>query len=166
LVGGAGVVALGSMRTTEDVDIVSVLGGIRIIRDAVAADPRFEVDPRTRHTYFNCTGGERVEVQIISPPGTFASRFDTNTVILELPHGVRVLDPVVLLDSKCHSILGRSSQAKRLSDAQDILFLLDYLYQHGIRTSPTEVRIDKSFKDWLSLSFGRDFTTKWERIGL
>jgi hypothetical protein len=46
-----------------------------------------------------------------------------NAAILEIPHGVRVLDPVTLLDSKCHSILGRASEVKKNTNAQDILFL-------------------------------------------
>src|SRR5579862_4829864 len=100
LVGGAALAALGSKRTTTDVDIVSVPGGIRMLKDALATDSRFNVDPRTRHTHFNCTAGGQVEIQIVAPPGTFGSRFDANTVVLERPYGIRVLNPIALLESK------------------------------------------------------------------
>ena len=96
MVGGAAVAVLGSKRTTKDVDIVSVSGGIRTLRDALPANERFSVDRRTRHTYFNSTTGERVPVDIIAPPWSFKSRFDANTVILERAYGVLVLNPVAL----------------------------------------------------------------------
>jgi hypothetical protein len=111
-------------------------------------------------------GGDRVDVGILAPLGTFASRFDANTVVLERLYGVRVFNPSGLLESKYRSVLGRSTEAKKQSDAYDTLFLLDYLYQHGIQTSPAEVPVAESFKNWFDVNFDQESTEIWERIGL
>ncbi|KAI9764138.1 MAG: hypothetical protein M1840_008698 [Geoglossum simile] len=98
--------------------IVSVSGGIRTLRNALAADPKFSVDRRTRHTYFNCTTGERGPIDVIAPAWSFRSRFDAGTLALERSYGVRVLNPVALLESKCQSILGTPSETKKRSDSK------------------------------------------------
>jgi hypothetical protein len=102
---------------------------------------------------------------LIAPPWSFKHRFDANTIVLEQPYGVLVLNPVALLERKCQSILGKPFETKKQSNAQDILFLLDYPYRLGIRTSPAELRIDESLKSWFGLLIGEDSVGRRERIG-
>jgi hypothetical protein len=91
------------------VNIVSAPGSIRIIIDAPCRRPeiRKSIPGRDIRTYFNCIGGERVEVQMISPPGTFASRFDmlyywtVNAVPFEGGHQRKIGCPMSKISGFC-----------------------------------------------------------------
>ena len=52
---------------------------------------------------------------------------------------MKVLHPLLLLNAKCRSVLGRSTDAKKATDSQDISFLLQYLAAHKISIKQAEV---------------------------
>ena len=119
LIGGAACVLLGGTRITRDIDFVVPRGTNTSYRRALGSSGTFTVNPRTHFTTYGTT---RIEVDIVSPPGMYKGGFDANTPTLNVG-GVRVLHPLLLLDAKCAAYWERSD-AKRATDAMDIIFLL------------------------------------------
>ncbi len=91
----------------------------------------FTVEPRTLHTKHTASA-TGVDIEILSPPALFQGSFDAATPIV-MVNGVRVLHPVRILDAKCRSLLSRSHDVKRASDAEDIAFLLHRCASDGIK---------------------------------
>lgn len=58
---------------------------------------------------------------------------------------VRVLKPALLLNVKGSAISGRSNESKRITDSQDILFLLHYCAQNPMYI-PKAVEVPKATK--------------------
>jgi hypothetical protein len=52
---------------------------------------------------------------------------------------VKILSPVLILNAKCRSVLGRATETKKMSDATDIKFLFDWLHKHKVVPSAQEV---------------------------
>ncbi|KAK4151590.1 hypothetical protein C8A00DRAFT_35737 [Chaetomidium leptoderma] len=122
VVGGAACLLLGSNRATTDVDFVVPKSRIRDARLLLKAQTEhFAVEPRTNHTVYLST--PPVEIQIIAPPALFKEPFDESTETVDV-NGIQVLKPALILNAKCRSILGRAGESKKMSDAQDIKFLL------------------------------------------
>ncbi|KAF7118638.1 hypothetical protein CNMCM5793_008176 [Aspergillus hiratsukae] len=109
LVGGSACVVLGFTRTTQDIDFVVLRGQTPAARRLLRASPDFEVEPRTNHTT--------------------VKNFDQTTEVINVGN-VTVLKPALILNAKCRSILERSSEDKKATDAQDIIFILGYCVQH------------------------------------
>ena len=120
IVGGAGCALLGSPRTTTDVDIVVPRGQTMEIRKLFKGQEGFVVEERTLHTYFS--SNPRVDIEILTPPMLFKEAFDASTPTVMIG-SAKVLKPALLLNAKCHSIMGRG-ETKTRSDAHDISFLL------------------------------------------
>jgi hypothetical protein len=139
LVGGACCVLLGSARETTDIDlVVSKPEYVGQVKNLLKADHRFTVEPKTRHTYFHQPGHDPLEIQVLCFPSTFKIAFDSGTEVLGV-NGVYVLTFAAILNSKCLCLPERSSETKRESDLQDILFILLLAIKRGIRFDPNEV---------------------------
>lgn len=138
IVGGAACQLYGSRRVTEDVDIVVLPNTTASARKAIAQDPTFTVERRTKHTTRH-----GIRIDILSPPVMWQSNFDATTMTLEIPcvGGIkaRVLHPLLLLNNKCGSISNRSGAEKKDSDYIDIVFLLRYCVRNGIRPTAGSV---------------------------
>lgn len=164
VVGGAACQLLGSTRETEDVDFVVPQGQVAGARAIVAADKdRFTVEPRTRHTYYKSS--PQVEIEIISPPGTFKETFDANTSTFTINvdgYPVEILHPLYILNAKCRSILGRANYDKKSSDAIDIQFLLWWLATNQI--FPTAQYVPNAtgeFVEWFIANYqGEEYWTR------
>lgn len=132
VVGGAGCVALGHTRQTEDIDIVVPQGKTKDARTDLKGSESFTVEARTNHTAYvgQNKSLEPIDVEILTPPALFKLPYtgaDNEVVVVK---GVRVLHPRIILEAKTGSILGRSSDQKRKTDAADIIFLVNYLHSH------------------------------------
>jgi hypothetical protein len=132
IVGGAACTLLGSKRQTMDVDFVVPRNCTAQARSALKASPRFQVQPRTNHTTyeFEASDVQPIDIEILAPPSLFQEEYNDQSPVVQVEGGVRVLHPAIILASKCKSVTGRSSLEKRASDAQDIAFLLKYLFEH------------------------------------
>ncbi|KAI9059660.1 hypothetical protein FKP32DRAFT_1760935 [Trametes sanguinea] len=135
LVGGAACILLGGQRVTEDIDFVVPKGSTPRARQLLKASGAFTIDSRTLHTKHTETD---VEIEILAPPKLFQGVFDESTPTVTVD-GVRVLHPLLLLNVKCKSLLGRASEMKKFTDGQDIAFLLDYCVCDGIEINPEDV---------------------------
>ncbi|EHA21063.1 hypothetical protein ASPNIDRAFT_45694 [Aspergillus niger ATCC 1015] len=127
LVGGSACVVLGSTRATQDIDLVVPQGDTSDARQLLRASPDFEVEARTNHTTYKARSP--VQVEILTPPLLFKEPFDENTEVITI-EGVKVLKPALLLNAKCGSITGRSTEDKRRTDSLDINFLLNFCAQN------------------------------------
>jgi hypothetical protein len=139
VVGGACCVLLGSTRETTDIDIVvSKPEYVRLVKDLLKADHRFTVEPRTRQTYFHHPGHDPLQIEVLCFPSTFKIAFDSGTEVLNV-NGVYLLTFAALLNSKCGCVPQRSSESKRQTDIQDIMFILLLAIDKGMRFDPNEV---------------------------
>ncbi|KAF2462937.1 uncharacterized protein BDR25DRAFT_385324 [Lindgomyces ingoldianus] len=163
IVGGAAVKLLGSTRTTEDVDFVVPQGAVAAARTILAAAPaHFIVDPRTRHTHYRTS--PPVEIEIVSPPALFRETFNADTPTHTITIGsasIKILSPVLILNSKCRSILGRPTEAKKVSDAADIKFLLRWLATNNAFPTAQDVpNATKEFVEWFIATYtGAEYWT-------
>ena len=130
---------LGSMRLTEDVDLVVPKGTVaeyrKLFRTPEAEGRGFRTGTeQPRHTFH---GPESVLIEFLSTAGMFKGRFDedTPTVVVD---GVRILHPLNLLDTKCESVFSRGKHKKH-TDAEDIRFLLGHCASNGLRITATNV---------------------------
>jgi hypothetical protein len=166
IIGGAAVVVLGSRRQTQDVSFVTIPSQVKEARAALSRDPRFEVHPQTRHTYFSATNGERVQIDIVTPPTTFQARFDSATNVI-LAKGIRILDPVMILESKCSKSIAQRGDKKRETDASDIVFLLNYLVESGDRLSRCAVpSANAEFQNWFTDKYSPENKELFKMAGL
>jgi hypothetical protein len=140
IVGGAGLMALGSPRMTEDVDFV-VYPPVELMaaENELRKDTRFSIDPRTRHTTFASSSGCAVEIEALSSPGTFKGHFDDTTPLITVLEGVHLLNAPLYLESKCGSLPRRGNNKKRDNDATDIRYILNFMIQSNIHTDSFEV---------------------------
>ena len=136
VVGGSACVMLGGSRVTEDVDFVVPKDNTKKSRGLLRDSGAFTVDPKgkekTKHT------STQVEIDILTPPTLFRHEFNQDTPTVEVG-GVRVLHPLILLNTKCASILTRSSAAKKVTDGADITYLLQYCAKKGIAIDAAQV---------------------------
>ena len=153
VVGGAACSLLGSQRVTEDVDIVVPRGATKDTRNVFKSQPDyFDVDNRTLHTYYR--SDPKVDVEILSPPSLFRESFDASTPFVVIGN-TRVLKPTLILNAKCNSILGRSTDEKKRTDAMDIRFCLDWCHKNGVLPTAEEVpRADAEFVPWFISVYG------------
>ncbi|OJZ83201.1 hypothetical protein ASPFODRAFT_210032 [Aspergillus luchuensis CBS 106.47] len=127
LVGGSACVILGSTRATLDIDFVVPQGKTSNARQLLRASPDFEVEARTNHTTYKAR--RPVQIEILTPPLLFKEPFDHNTEMI-LVEGIKILKPALLLNAKCGSVTGRSTEDKRKTDLFDINFLLNFCAQN------------------------------------
>jgi hypothetical protein len=152
IIGGTAVQLLRSMRLTEDVDFVVPQGTVAAARKMIArAKDEFTVHPRTRHTHYRITQTP-VEAEILSPPALFKKIFDAETPVHEVVvdgQSIRILKPALILDAKCRSILGLPTEKKKLNDAIDIIFLLQWLAANN--TVPLAHEVPNASKGFVEL---------------
>ncbi|KAJ6185778.1 hypothetical protein N7519_007079 [Penicillium mononematosum] len=162
LVGGGACVALGSQRATQDIDIVVLRGHTPDTRKLLRNSPDFEVEPRTSHTYYRAA--EAVEIEILAPPALFRETFDETTEVIAIGN-LKVLKPALLLNAKCGSIVSRASEAKRRTDAQDIIFLLSYCAGNSaeLPKGPEVPNASKEFVEAFVQKYGAE--ESWTRAG-
>ncbi|RDX52756.1 hypothetical protein OH76DRAFT_1400017, partial [Lentinus brumalis] len=127
LLGGPGA----ALPKGQDIDFVVPQGTTSASRRLLMDHGAFTVEPRTLHTKHTASA-TGVDIEILSPPALFQGSFDAATPIV-MVNGVRVLHPVRILDAKCRSLLSRSHDVKRASDAEDIAFLLHRCASDGIK---------------------------------
>jgi hypothetical protein len=111
---------------------------VRQLKNLLKTDHRFTVDPKTRHTYFHYPGHDPLEIEVLCFPSTFKIAIDSRTEVLDV-NGVHLLNLAAVLNSKCGSVPQRTSDSKRATDVQDILFILRLSIARGIRFDPNEV---------------------------
>ncbi|KAK2736783.1 hypothetical protein FQN57_000555 [Myotisia sp. PD_48] len=163
IIGGAACMLLGSSRYTEDIDIVVPTGQTPAARQELRS-AGFTIEPKTLHTNY-----EGIEIEILAPPGLFKERYDVNTPTIEVQQ-VRVLEPALILNAKCRSILGRAKEDKKVSDSIDILFLLRWFVDNPQHPKPTVAEVPnatKEFRDWFTHSYCATEEQKalWEQAG-
>ncbi|KAJ5544840.1 hypothetical protein N7461_007144 [Penicillium sp. DV-2018c] len=110
----------------------------------------FTIEPGTLHTYY-----QGVEIEILAPPALFKEPYNAETPTMEVQH-VRVLKPALILNAKCRSILGRASEGKKRTDAEDILFLLRWFVNNPQHPKPTAAEVPnatKQFHDWFTVIY-------------
>ena len=111
---------------------------MRQVKNLLKADHRFAVEPRTRQTYFHQPGYDPLEIQVLCFPSIFKIAFGSGTEVLDV-NGVYLLTFAAILNSKCGCIPERSSETKRVSDTQDIVFILLLAIKREMRFGPNEV---------------------------
>ncbi len=139
IVGGAACLLLGGKRQTEDVDLVvpknTIVEYRKLFRTPDATRLGFKTaTQQPRHTFH---GQENVLIELLSPPGMFRAHFDENTPTVVV-NGIRVLHPLILLDTKCGALISRG-ESKRFTDAQDIVFLLGFCAKNRIQITTRDV---------------------------
>lgn len=165
LAGGSACVILGSVRQTDDVCVVVPPGATRLARDLFRQKPElFRIDSRTQdiYCYPNRNSPKSVRVEIHSPallgmenPETF---FPNSTINV---HGIRVLKPALLLETKCGSFLQRVHAHERLADAEDIIFLLWRCARDGeVPTRAEAPTATPAFVTWFVADFKHE--EAWE----
>jgi hypothetical protein len=162
IVGGAACLLLGSNRVTTDVDFVVPKGRIKDARLLLKAQAdHFAVESRTNHTVY--LSNPPIEIQIIAPPALFKEPFDEDTETVEILDGVQVLKPALILNAKCRSILGRAGDDKKMSDAQDIRFLLNWCAENDMATKADVLNATGEFVEaFVSMYGGEDL---WRNLG-
>ncbi|KAK3291468.1 uncharacterized protein B0H64DRAFT_246302 [Chaetomium fimeti] len=162
IVGGAACLLLGSDRATSDVDFVVPKGSIRDARLLLKAQSdHFSVEARTNHTVY--LSDPTIEIQIISPPALFKEPFDESTETIEILGGIHVLKPTLILNAKCRSILGRAGEDKKMSDSQDIKFLLHWCAENGLDPRTEAPNATTEFVDAFIAMYGG--AELWRRVG-
>ncbi|KAN0095131.1 hypothetical protein V8E51_015842 [Hyaloscypha variabilis] len=151
IVGGAACALLGSPRTTTDIDIVVPRGQTVETRKLFRDQEGFVVEKGTLHTYFRSE--PRVDIEILTPPILFREGFDSSTPTI-MVGSAKVLKPALLLNAKCHSILGRGEEKTR-SDAHDIDFILRWCHENNHPPMAGECpRVTRAFVAWYIQNFG------------
>ncbi len=77
------------------------------IRKLFKGQEGFVIEKRTLYTYFS--SNPRVSIKILTPPILFKEEFDASTPTVIIG-SAKVLKPALLLNAKCHSIIGRGGQ--------------------------------------------------------
>ncbi|XTI85024.1 hypothetical protein V2W45_1466001 [Cenococcum geophilum] len=118
----------------------------------------FEVEKRTLYTHY--MSNPPIEIEILTPPMLFPCEFDESTTTMVVD-GIRILHPVLILNSKCRAILGRATDDKKRTDAQDIQFLLSWLKTNAVQFSWNTVpNASREFVQWyVSVYNGREYWT-------
>lgn len=169
IVGGAAILFLGSSRGTEDVDVVVPQGQTKAARDLIKTygQGKFSVDPRTLHTYYLST--PPVEIEILTPPGLFKGTFNQNTQTMAITHNnttVQILHPAAILDAKCGAIGGRATEAKKQTDAQDIIHLLMWLKSQNMSLFADNVpNASVEWVQWFVSIYGFGNYDYWKNVG-
>lgn len=151
LVGGSACTALGSERATQDIDFVVLRGQSPAVRQLLRDSPDFEVQAKTYHTWYR--GAEPVGIEILAPPALFQEKFDETTEVITVGN-LKVLKPALLLNAKCGSIINRASEAKKTTDAQDIIFLLGYCAENPDHL-PKASEVPNATKDIVEAFIGK-----------
>lgn len=150
VIGGAACMLLGSPRITQDVDFVVPTGQTRTARQELRNAGVFTIQPGTLHTFY-----QGVEIEILAPPALFKEPYDAETPTMGV-QDVRILKPTLILNAKCRSILGRASESKKGTDAEDILFLLQWFVGNPQHPKPTAAEVPnatKEFHDWFTARY-------------
>jgi len=163
LVGSAACLLLGSPLQTNAIDIVVPRGLTISTRNLLKNNPdAFEVDSRTRHTYFKSE--HEIDINIVTPPGLFRGTFDEDTKTIEMG-GVRILHPALLLDELCGGIMGRPTEEWAKIDAENILFLLGWLGEDSGEIQRSDVpNANRTFAQWFVEKYGGE--EHWKKVSL
>lgn len=167
IIDGGALQLLESPRLTKDVDILVPMGTIAAARARLAAaKDQFFVEPRTRHTYYK-KSAPTIPIDIVAPSILFKEEFDFNTPVRTVPvdgKSVDILKPALILNAKCVSVLGRSTDEKKKSDASDIIFLLEWLTDNNVVLADGEVpHATPVFIRWFIEQYQN--SEKWRRAG-
>jgi hypothetical protein len=92
----------------------------------------------------------------------FREPFDEITEVIAIGN-LKVLKPALLLNAKCGSLVGRSTEARRVTDVQDIIFILGYCAQNpAYLPKASEVpNATKDFAEAFILTHGALFYQGW-----
>lgn len=94
-----------------------------------------------------------MEIEILGPPRLFRMPFNSSTPTI-LIDSVKVLKPTLILNAKYESIFGRATEAKKLTNAYDIRYLLWWCvskqgrYHSCTPTSYEVLAATKEFVEW------------------
>jgi hypothetical protein len=136
IIGGAALIGMGmDVRTTADVDLLVKMGQTVAIKNRLAELPHFVLDRRTRSLKFEGESGTPVEIDVLNA-GLARIPFEEGFPIVLNKDGAKLASPTVLLNYKISSSYSRSTEAKKLTDLQDVSFLIDYHVQNGMRLEP------------------------------
>ena len=72
----------------------------------------------------------------------FQDEFDVETPVHTVPvdgQSVDILKPSLILNAKCVSVLGRSTEQKMQTDASDVIFLLEWMAANNVMLADQEV---------------------------
>ncbi len=169
-VGGAACQLLGSGRITQDVDFVVPRDTPSRILEILRKSALFHVAPNRDASYVG-TPGTVVHIDVLPYPQRFSEPYDESTPTITIA-GIRVLHPVLILNSKCMSAQMRVEDDKADNDVQDIQFLLQLIHENpspwGGQTLPvckaTVPRATPLFIDSLVEEYP-DLRPAWERVG-
>lgn len=79
---------------------------------------------------------------------------------------VQILHPIALLDAKCGAIGGRATEAKKQTDAQDIIYLLLWLKSKNMTLSAESVPdASVAWVQWFTSNYGRGNYSYWTEVG-
>ncbi|KAH6615758.1 hypothetical protein B0J18DRAFT_469034 [Chaetomium sp. MPI-SDFR-AT-0129] len=141
LIGGVALNLLGSARATPDIDLLVPSGYAGRVADTLGQTSNFGTERlqsgRSR-VWYNAPNRRRYNVDIMEP-GDIHQQFPSSDGGIITVRSARLLRPALLLNYKCFAWQVREDPRKKLSDAQDILFLLRYMVASGIQTSSQEV---------------------------
>jgi hypothetical protein len=133
IIGGAALIGMGmELRTTVDVDILVRTGQTVSIKNRLAAVPHFVLDRRTRRLTYDGGSGTPVEIDVLNT-GLARIPFEDGFPIFFIAEGAKLASATVLLNYKLSSIYSRSTEAKKLTDLQDISFLIGYDVKNGMQ---------------------------------
>lgn len=141
IIGGVAVALLGSARATQDIDVLVPDGHHAPVAKALLSTGKFGGERQQNGRYrvwFNASNRQHYNVDIMEPRDIH-QQFPSAKHDRIKAHSGYVLSPAQLLNFKCAAWQSRHDGRKRLHDSQDILFLLAYMVEKGIKTTPKEI---------------------------
>jgi hypothetical protein len=156
IIGSTSILLLGSTTVQDyNIDILIPRGQTSHFRSLLRKDSKnFTVAPRTLHTTYK--SNPPVAIELLTPPFLWEEKYDQDTPV-NWRDGVRVLDPIRILDGKCKSIWQWSDEGKRNVDADHILWLLEWTIREGRVVRREEVKN-------INVSFVMEFI-RWKIVG-
>lgn len=77
---------------------------------------------------------------------------------------IKLLHPLLILNAKCRSMLGRATDSKKNSDADDIRFLLRWMVSNGIFPTALQLpNVSREFVEVFTTKFGGE--QAWKNAG-
>ncbi|KAK4151686.1 hypothetical protein C8A00DRAFT_16944, partial [Chaetomidium leptoderma] len=141
LIGGVALYLLGSARATPDIDLLVPSGYAGRVANTLGRISDFGTERlqsgRSR-VWYNAPNRRRYNVDIMEP-GDIHQQFPSSDGGIMTLQSTRLLRPALLLNYKCFAWQMREDPRKKLTDAQDILFLLRYMVAQRVQTSSQEV---------------------------
>ncbi|KAI3393883.1 hypothetical protein diail_3526 [Diaporthe ilicicola] len=164
VIGGVAMAKFGSGRRTKDLDLLVPNNTIAAVVQKVLATGKFGAEKRSGGSYqvwFKSSNGNNYNVDIMGPAqihSTFTYPSSCVTV-----GGTQILAPSQLLNMKILAYQIR----KKTTDAEDIVHLVKWMAQNGMKTSPAEVTYaDPDFLQMFTVQKYASTKNSWIAIGL